>query len=541
MENKENREAHFWAEKIADDVINREKFHFTGGKIPKMKKWTVKSSSSLSGVLHIGRLSDLIRGEAVTRALQEKGFPAEFIYVTEDMDPLRKVPEGVPNEFEKYIGFPVSDVPDPEGCHESYAKHFLEKFLNVVNEFMLIEPKIYSMREEYKKGNFTEQIKILMKHADEVKEIIDSQKDTKTESSWVPFKPICENCGNLQTTEITKVEGDKVHYVCKDYKFEKFTAKGCNYEGATDLNKPSGKLAWKSEWAAQWMRWNVCSEGAGKEYESKNSAFWVNAEICEKILKFPKPEPIFYEHLLIDGVKMSASVGNVVYPADWLKVSRPETLKYLYMKRINKARSFSWKEVPLLELELDRSLLADVSDKEGAKMRKVADYSSVKGRKLIPLKADYSTISFLTQTIPDGKKVIEKLKDLGKISGKESKEEMNFITERIDKSREWIQNFAPEEARFTILETVSDEVKKKLKDNEKKALSQIPGILKEGISEEELGKKLFDIANENKIPPKEFFKVSYLVLLNRERGPKLATLILGIGIDRSKAIFGQLK
>ncbi len=537
----ENKEIQFWAEKIADDVINREKFHFTDDKTPKLKNWTVKSSSSLSGVLHIGRLSDLIRGEAVARALQEKGFPAKFIYVTEDMDPLRKVPEGVPKEFEKYIGFPVSDIPDPEGCHESYAKHFLEKFLNVVNDFMLIEPKIYSMREEYKKGNFTEQIKILMKHADEIREIIDSQKDTKTEASWVPFKPICEKCGNMQTTEITKVEGDKVHYICKDYKFEKFTANGCNYEGATDLNKPSGKLAWKSEWAAQWMRWNVCSEGAGKEYESKNSAFWVNAEICEKVLKFPKPEPIFYEHLLIDGAKMSASVGNVVYPSDWLKASRPETLKYLYMKRINKARSFSWKEVPLLELELDRSLRADVSDKEGAKVRKVAEYSSVKGRKLIPLKADYSTISFLAQTIPDDKKVIEKLKILGKISGKESKEEIELITERIDKSREWIQNFAPEEARFTIQETISDEVKNKLSNTEKKALSQIPGILKEGISEEELGKKLFDIANENKLPPKDFFRVSYLVLLNRERGPKLATLMLGIGINKSKSIFGQLK
>ena len=63
----------FWAERIATEIKNRKKFHFVDKPIPKLKKWTVKSSSSLSGVLHIGRLSDLIRGEAVSRALEKEG------------------------------------------------------------------------------------------------------------------------------------------------------------------------------------------------------------------------------------------------------------------------------------------------------------------------------------------------------------------------------------------------------------------------------------------------------------------------------------
>ena len=97
-------ESLFWADQIARKIIERKKFFFTEEKTPKLKNWAVKSSSSLSGVLHIGRLSDLIRSEAVFRALKEQGFPSEFIYVTEDMDPLRKIPKGVPSNFEKYIG-----------------------------------------------------------------------------------------------------------------------------------------------------------------------------------------------------------------------------------------------------------------------------------------------------------------------------------------------------------------------------------------------------------------------------------------------------
>jgi lysyl-tRNA synthetase class 1 len=334
----------FWADEIAQKIINRKKFHFTEEKIPKIKKWSVKSSSSLSGVLHIGRLSDIIRGEAEARALEEKGQKVDFIYVTEDMDPLRKIPKGVPENFEEFIGFPVSDVPDPKGCHKSYAEHFTAEFLDVFKDFLLIEPEVYSMRKEYKKGNFTESAIKLVKNSEKVKEIIERVQGSKTKDNWSVWKPICEKCGNLQTTAITKVEKTKIQYKCIDYAFEKFTAKGCGHEGVSDLKKANGKLVWKSEWAAQWKRWNVCSEGAGKEYESKNSAFWVNAEIAEKVLGFPFPEPIFYEHLIIGGVKMSASIGNVIYPSDWLKVSRPETLKYLYMKRLMKTRSFEWKD-----------------------------------------------------------------------------------------------------------------------------------------------------------------------------------------------------
>ena len=68
------------------------------------------------------------------------------------------------------------------------------------------------------------------------------------------------------------------------------------------------------------------------------SAWWVNAEICEKVLDFPMPVPIFYEYLIIDNQKMSASVGNVVYPRDWLEIARPELLRYFYNKRLMKTR-----------------------------------------------------------------------------------------------------------------------------------------------------------------------------------------------------------
>ncbi|TAL54657.1 MAG: hypothetical protein EPN86_03665, partial [Nanoarchaeota archaeon] len=118
----------FWADQIAKEILTRKTFHYLDKEIPKLDEYTVKTSASLSGVLHIGRLSDTIRGASVARALQDAGAKVRFIWVAEDMDPLRKIPHGVPDSYSDYIGMPVTDIPDPEGCHSSYAAHHVAEY-----------------------------------------------------------------------------------------------------------------------------------------------------------------------------------------------------------------------------------------------------------------------------------------------------------------------------------------------------------------------------------------------------------------------------
>ena len=161
----------FWADKLAKQIISREKFHYTGSKVPKFDIFTVKTSASLSGVLHIGRLSDTIRGESVYRALKDANAKARLIWVAEDMDPLRKVPNKIPKEFEKYIGMPVTDVPDPFGSYKSYADRFKTEYFEVLDEFLTSKMEKFSMREEYKKGNFSKYIKKILDNAEEIRKI----------------------------------------------------------------------------------------------------------------------------------------------------------------------------------------------------------------------------------------------------------------------------------------------------------------------------------------------------------------------------------
>ncbi|MBI2657395.1 lysine--tRNA ligase [Candidatus Woesearchaeota archaeon] len=541
MHSKENSEKSFedlfWADQLAKQITSRKKFHYTDSKIPKFSEYTVKTSASLSGVLHIGRLSDTIRGESVAIALRDAGVKVNFIWVAENMDPMRKVPKGVPADFEKYIGVPVTDVPDHEGCHDSYASHHMEEYFKVIDQFVVTKLEKFSMREEYKKGNFNPFIKIILDKADEVREIQNRYRTNPLKKNWLPWTPICENCGKIVTTHVQNFENGVVSYVCKDYEFETTTAKGCGFKGENDPLKGNGKLMWKSEWAAQWARWQVVSEGAGKEYQVPNSAWWINGEIAEKVLDFPMPVPIFYEHIMIDSQKMSASVGNVVYPKDWLEVAPPELLRLFYNKRLMTTRSFSWRDLPNLYDEYDKIAKIHFGNfklenkKEESHYKRLYEVSHGKEiRKAVDL--SFSHAAAVAQIFSNEEDAVKSLEKTGHYSRKDH----DAIFERLHKARIWLRKYAPDDLKFEVQKSVPKNIQ--LSDKEKKALHAVARLLEEkDYDEKTLFEEFYNTAKKLEINPQEFFRAAYKVLLNKERGPKLAPFILALGKDKVARLF----
>ena len=531
----ESKEAMFWADSIAKQVVTRKKFRYVDREIELPERLVVKTSASISGVLHIGRLSDTVRGEAVFRALKDMGYDAELIWVAEDMDPLRKIPEGVPKEYEEYIGMPVSDVPDPWGCHESYAAHHKDNYFSVLHEFVGTDMARYSMREEYKKGSFNKYIRILLEKIELVKEIQNRYRTNPLPEGWSPWTPICEKCGKIITPRVVGIEKGKVHYVCKDYEFEKYTAKGCGYEGFADPLSGNGKLMWKSEWAAQWARWKVVAEGAGKEYQVPTSAFWVNAEIVERVLEFPSPVPIFYEHIMIDGKKMSASLGNVIYPKDWLEVARPEILRYLYCKKLMKTRSFSWNQLPNLHDEFDKcariyyGMQKLENEKEEKHMKRLYEMSQV--REMLPhIPVSYSHAAMLAQIFNDEDKIVDALKRTGHFEEKLR----DLILERVKHARIWAKKYAPPEYKLEISEKVDDAILRSMSGNIKKALVALG---KELVSnkygkEEEIMTLFKEAAGKHEVAVRDLFRAFYLCVVGKERGPRASTLVLSVGVEK---------
>jgi lysyl-tRNA synthetase class 1 len=535
------RRYEFWTDKLARNIVERRKFHFTEDKIPEFKKFVVKTAASVSGVLHIGRLSDTIRSEAVYLSLKDAGYDAEFVWVADNVDPLRKIPRGVPESYGEFIGVPVTEVPDPYGCHKSYEEHFKSAYLEVVHQFIRSDMKIFSMREEYLKGSFKEEIKTILENYKTIVEIQNKNrpKDRQLPKDWSPWQPVCKNCGKIITPRVNKVEGGKVYYTCKDYKFKTTTATGCGYEGVDDPLKGNGKLLYKSELASQWYHWKVSSEGFGKEYIVPGSAFWINGEIVERIFKFPMPVPIFYEYLIIEGKKMSASIGNVVYPQEWLKVATPELLRLLFLKDPMRVRNFQWSDVPKLTEEYEN--LEKVyygkkvikSERDRINLLRLFGLTQIKPPpKEKPHRIPFEFATMLVQLLPSEnrtERVVKILRRLGYVEFTEYDKEILEAT--LQRAENWVKSYAPESMKIKLLERVTDEIRNKLSEKQKTALKKLGEFLKESRKDEEIREEINRITEELKIQPPKLFEAAYTVLIGKAFGPRLIPFIQSLDRD----------
>ena len=81
---------------------------------------------------------------------------------------------------------------------------------------------------------------------------------------------------------------------------------------------------------------------------------------------------------------------------------------------------------------------------------------------------------------------------------------------------------------------VQKEVKVKLENKEKDAIKKLVHYLesKDKVKEDLLYEEFYNIARSCDLEPKDFFKVCYKVLINKERGPKLAGFIVTLGKER---------
>ncbi len=528
----------FWAHQKAEEIVTRRKYRYLD-KTYERDKYIVKTSASISGALHIGRLSDSIRGDAVVRAISDMGKEVEFIWVAEDMDPLRRIPEGVPANYAEYIGCPVSRIPDPWGCHSSYAEHHVSAYFEVLQEFVSAEMKRYSMREEYGRGSFKKFIQALLRDRAKVVEIQNRYRERPLESDWIPWTPICDNCGKIITPRV-KLKGERAVYVCKDYRFEQSVAAGCGHEGEKDPLRDEGKLMWKSEWAAQWARWKVSAEGAGKEYVVPSSAWWINSEITERIFDYPSPTPIFYEHIMIEGKKMSASLGNVIYPKDWLDAAPPQLLRFFYNKKLMKTRSFSWGELPKLYDEYDHHArvyhgLAKVENPREAEHDKALYAMAQIGEPEKPVDLSFSHAVLVAQIFKANEDRIASLKR----SGHYSEEQREELLRRMEFAERWAQRYAPADARFDLGGDV-DAAKSRLTEEQRKFLGALADELRESTPEE-IQNQIYELAGSMGLPKDKAFNAVYLAILGRDRGPKAGSLIASLDLVWTRTRLKEMK
>ncbi len=519
MAEKKNKVMH-WADQTAKRIIAEK-----GDK----KKYVVAAGITPSGTIHIGNFREIITVDLVNRALKDLGKNVRFIYSWDDYDTFRKVPVNMPKQdfLKKFLRMPITDVPDTNKCkHKSYAQHNeapIEKALPAVG----IKPDYIYQSKKYRKCDYAEDIKIALLKTREIKEILNRFRKEPLAEDWYPVSVFCEKC-KKDTTKITEYDGEyKVSYKCD-----------CNFLNTFDIRKKGIiKLLWRVDWPMRWHHEKVDFESGGKDHFAAGGSFDTAKELVVKIYGYSQPTTMRYEWIAIKGGKQfSSSAGIITTLQDALRIYEPEIIRHMFAGTRPEAEFEISFDLDVLKIYEDFDKCEriyygqeDVGEKEREKQKRIYELSCVdKPAKTMPLQVPFRHLTNLVQIYEgDMKKV---LKDLD-VKGSDAKR----VKARAERALNWVNEYAPEEFKFKVQEKVDAAVS----ETEKKALHTLAEKLKtQKFDENMLYEYFYKLSQESDIMPQDFFKAAYKVLINKEKGPRLAPFVLLLK-DRAIKLFEQ--
>ncbi|HEC81068.1 MAG TPA: lysine--tRNA ligase, partial [Thermoplasmatales archaeon] len=286
------------------------------------RKQVIATGITPSGPIHIGNMREVLTADAVYRAAKDKGLDAEFIYIADDFDHLRKVYPFLPESYEQYVGMPLSEIPCPCEKHKSYADHYLTSFLSSLKE-LGINPRVYRASKLYKEERYREYIHTALEKTSEIREIIERVSKRSLPKNWIPFNILCEKCHRLTTAKPVLYEYPYIEYTCE-----------CGYEGEIDIRKGGvGKLPWRVDWPARWKMLGVTFEPFGKDHAASGGSWDTGKIIAEKVFDYKPPHHVVYEFIQLKGKgAMHSSKGTAVSAEEMLNMTPPEVLRFMIMK-----------------------------------------------------------------------------------------------------------------------------------------------------------------------------------------------------------------
>ena len=224
----------------------------------------VNDSKTPSGTVHVGSLRGPVILDVIARALRASGIETTYLYGVDDMDPMDAQALLTPDAVERYMGVPLAHIPDqlPDG-HPSYARHHAQIFIDLFADLGIHPDRYYWMSEIYASGAMDEYVGRALDRADVVRDLYRRVSNVQHPDTWHPVLVVCETCGKVGTTIVTKWDGQRVFYECRA---DLVTwARGCGASGWTSPFGGRAKLPWNLEWAAQWSVLGVTIEPCGKD------------------------------------------------------------------------------------------------------------------------------------------------------------------------------------------------------------------------------------------------------------------------------------
>jgi lysyl-tRNA synthetase, class I len=535
---------------------------------------TVSSGASPSGRVHLGNLREFLTVHFVAEELRRRGVNTRHLHVWDDYDRFRKVPVGVDPSWSEHIGRPLTKVPDPDGCHDSWAAHFKQPLHDALHA-MGVDMDEVSQTERYEAGLYKDAVLKAVAARDQIEAVLarhrtkaaavpaaggeQSEQEAEALADSVanddepvgtgdlarfPYKPYCRDCGR-DTVTLTSYD-DETHDLS-------YTCEFNGYAGTTNLaTEFEGKLVWKVDWPMRWALEHVDFEPAGMDHATPGSSFTVGHSLVEDIFGMPRPAWFGYGFVGFAGVqKMSSSAGGAPTAADALQILEAPILRWLYVRR-NPRQTFN------IDFGSEVVRLYDEWDALG---RKAADPAKRDAQVLAFERASRTSTAGVLPTPP----VVAPFRLLSSVADVTSgdaaqisrivaasgyaHDSVDDLEPRLTRAWNWTRDFVPESDRTTVRTSPDVDRLGGLSEDEQLWLAQLLDRLPDsldlastttliyGVPKLGRGLGLDDPPTEQvKADQKAFFRLLYNLLVGADRGPRLPTLFLALGSERVRAL-----
>ncbi len=467
-----------------------------------------------SGLPHIGTFMEVARTSWVRHAFDQlTGKPSRLLAFSDDMDGLRKVPGNVPQQemLAKYLGMPLTRVPDPFGTHDSFGAHNNAELRRFLDSFGF-SYEFASSTAYYASGRFDPMLRRILERHAEVVAVILPTLGAERAATYSPFLPIHPKSGHVMQVRIDETDPEAGTVRWQD------PETGERFE--TLVTGGHAKLQWKADWAMRWAALGVDYEMSGKDLIDSVK---LSSKIC-RILDCPPPENLTYELFLDDkGQKISKSKGNGLGVDDWLRYAPPESLGQFMFNQPQRAKRLFFDVIPRAVDEYVANATKSFTQDEDARKTNPAWHihagqvptSSATPLSFAMLLNLASVVNAETPEILWG--------FIRRYSPGATPEALPFLARLVDGAVAYYADFVRPTKSF-----------REPDETERAALADLAATLRAmpaDASAEDLQNALYDIGKRHSFPElRAWFGCLYQVLLGQSEGPRFGQFIALYGV-----------
>lgn len=388
------------------------------------------------------------------------------------------------------------------------------------------------------------------------------EDDGGSSSGYYPYKPYCSKCGTDFTT-VTAYDDEttELTYTCR-----------CGHEETVVLREHhNGKLVWKIDWPMRWKYEGVVFEPSGVDHQSPGSSFVVGKDVAP-IFGWERPLGPMYAFVGIKGMaKMSSSKGGVPIPTDALTIMEPALLRWLYArKKPNQSFTVAFdSDVQRMYDEWD-ALVAKVGSEKGqpGDVAALVRASTTAEGELpsTPHPVAYRTLASINDITTGDEE--QTLRIVGNLDPANAPSSLDVLRPRLSCVERWVERYMPDDERTVVRETKDEAGIAAATDSQREQLRilldgkdvdgaeglgriedawTLDGLTTQvyGVPKVQAGKDA-NFRPDRKADPetaaelgasqREFFKLLYNLLIGKDTGPRLPTLLLAVGPQRLREL-----